>query len=410
MRRLYLITDNFPFGKGEKSFIIPELKYLVENFDVTIISSSNDNQQTTKLDENINVLHYRMKLNLCNILKCFTKLIFDKNMINEIMDIFKSRKKIISRITRSLIFYIKAENFYQYLIENKILTITTDSLFYSYWSNYKLFGICNNRHNHPNITLITRAHGYDLYNDRVKNGRLPFRKGIDKNVDLIVFASKYGRDYYLKTHNKELDKKYPLFKLGVNNDFGMGPYKKRNYITLVSCSNVIPLKRVNLIIEALHLIEDVNINWVHFGSGYSFSDIQSLAYNLLSNKDNISYEFRGYVDFQEIHEFYQENIVDCFITTSSTEGGAPVSIQEAISYGIPIIGTNVGGITEMIDGNGFLLKENPKPDEIAYYIKKISKMCYDDYLLLREKSRLIWENKYDADKNCKLFVDYIKEL
>ena len=37
-------------------------------------------------------------------------------------------------------------------------------------------------------------------------------------------------------------------------------------------------------------------------------------------------------------------------------------------------------------------------------------MCYDDYLLLREKSRLIWENKYDADKNCKLFVDYIKEL
>ena len=63
-------------------------------------------------------------------------------------------------------------------------------------------------------------------------------------------------------------------------------------------------------------------------------------------------------------------IRDSFITTSSTEG-LPVSIQEAMAAGIPIIGTNVGGIPEMIDGNGVLLSANPSNKEVAEAILRI---------------------------------------
>ena len=48
MKKLYLITDNFPFGKGEKSFIVPELNYLIQKFEVTIISTSTENNQTKR--------------------------------------------------------------------------------------------------------------------------------------------------------------------------------------------------------------------------------------------------------------------------------------------------------------------------------------------------------------------------
>ena len=107
-------------------------------------------------------------------------------------------------------------------------------------------------------------------------------------------------------------------------------------------------------------------------------------------------------------KFYADNEVLCFITTSETEGGAPVSIQEAMAYGIPIIGTDVGGITEMIQGNGILLKANPTPGEIRNAIEYImqnpdirKRMC--------DASVKIWSEEYCAEKNVQRFVNFIKE-
>lgn len=410
MKKLHLITDNFPFGKGEKSFIVPELKYLLENFEVTIISTSTVSNITTKLDKEISLFHYKMQVNFLKLLKYFIRLIFNRNMIIEIKEIIKAKDNIFNRIMDSIKFYIKSENFHEYLVREEILTPSTNALFYTYWSDEKLFAICNHRRSYPNIKLITRVHGRDLYNERNDNGRLPFRSCIDKNVDHIFFVSKYGMDYYLKSHKKEPIKKYQLYKLGVKNSFGKAKYFRRDFITLISCSNIIALKRVALIIEALYLINDVNIKWVHFGDGESFDETKALANELLNNKENITYEFKGHVDYLEIHKYYMENIIDCFITTSATEGGTPVSIQEALSYGIPIIGTDVGGISEMIDGNGFLIGGNPQAEEIADSIRKIAYMSDELYKSFRVKSRTIWENQYDADKNFKSFTYYLKDL
>ena len=245
MKKLYLITDNFPFGKGEKSFIVPELNYLIQRFEVIIISTSTENNQTTKLNKNIKLFHYKRNIKIFKILKYLISLIFNKNMAIEIKEIINGKENIFNRLMDSIKFNIKSEHFYEYMVNNGLLTSSTNGLFYSYWSNENLFAICNHRKNHPSIKLITRVHGYDLYNERNENGRLPFRSSIDKNVDCIFFVSKYGMDYYIRTYRKELSEKYQLFKLGVKNDFGKGAYHKRDCITLVSCSNIIPIKRLN---------------------------------------------------------------------------------------------------------------------------------------------------------------------
>lgn len=62
MRNLYLITDGFPFGKGEKPFILPELPYLMEEYKVTVISPApreiaEDVNYITKLDDRIKLIH-----------------------------------------------------------------------------------------------------------------------------------------------------------------------------------------------------------------------------------------------------------------------------------------------------------------------------------------------------------------
>lgn len=60
-RKLYLITDSFPYGKGEKSFILPELNIIKESYDITIITSATDEAYSqkeweTKLDDDIKVV------------------------------------------------------------------------------------------------------------------------------------------------------------------------------------------------------------------------------------------------------------------------------------------------------------------------------------------------------------------
>ena len=36
-RKLYIITDSFPYGKGEKTFVLPEIEILKNDFAITIV-------------------------------------------------------------------------------------------------------------------------------------------------------------------------------------------------------------------------------------------------------------------------------------------------------------------------------------------------------------------------------------
>jgi glycosyltransferase involved in cell wall biosynthesis len=106
-------------------------------------------------------------------------------------------------------------------------------------------------------------------------------------------------------------------------------------------------------------------------------------------------------------EYYSSEKPDCFINTSENEG-SPVSIQEAISFGIPIIGTNIDGIPEMIDGNGILLPFDMEPMDVAEAIMKIYYMDSDSYISMRKRSFEIWEKDYDRKENLGRFRDIIR--
>ncbi|MDO4189560.1 MAG: hypothetical protein Q4D29_11285, partial [Lachnospiraceae bacterium] len=117
---------------------------------------------------------------------------------------------------------------------------------------------------------------------------------MDDKLDKLFFISEYGKDYYHKTYHIIAGEKHDLRKLGTCNPFGIGYYCKSNIINIVSCSRIIELKRIDLIIKALSMIEDITIDWKHFGDGPLLDDMKELAIQLLSKKHNISYDFKGY--------------------------------------------------------------------------------------------------------------------
>lgn len=412
-KNLYLITSSFPYGIGEKTFILPELSCLKEEYDITIISTASkqeyeDKENETKLDTDIKVLHIDYVgcskwVKVSKSLQALTNLILWK----EIFIIFKEREKIISRLYNAFGYFVYSSIFLEELKDK--ISINKDTVVYTYWYKIPTLAFARMK-TKVRFKLVTRAHGHDLYNERVPCGRQPFREYMNHRLDSIFFISEKGFEYYKS--NFSYDKYMPnmhICELGVNKGEKKEKVSK-DFFELVSCSNVIPVKRVELIVEGLSILDDtIKVKWTHFGDGILFCEIKKLAKEKLQNKVNIRYSFKGQCENKEILNYYKRSNVDCFILTSESEG-IPISIQEAMSYGIPIIATNVGGVSETFEKNGVLLNANPKPQEIAEAISFLYSLSNEEIKVMRDNSFRLWSEKFDAKKNTDKFIKILRNV
>lgn len=407
-QNLFLITDLFPYGNGE-CFILPELEGLMDRYRITLITEKNDlpisnavSKETIKSLKIIRIDDTIQKKDCLLFIKYFFS---DPNVREEIKLILKERKNCIKRLKQSVFHFCKAVKLKSILKD----ILKSDSIIYSYWANTKLTACLLLKEEISNSLFITRLHGYDLYSERTNCNWQSFRQFQDKNVDKVFFASQYGMNYYLDHYAQDKEeKKYYLARLGTK-DNGVQKCDKKTEFELLSCSNIIPLKRVSTIVLALSKIENIQINWTHIGDGISIPEVLKLSAELLEPKDNICYCFLGELSNNQVHNYYQNHYVDLFLSTSSTEGGCPVSMQEALSYGVPIMGTSIGGITEMIADSRFLLKEDIKADELANQLVRVIEILAFENLEVRNLARIQWELLFDATNNRMNFMKEIKE-
>lgn len=409
-KQLYLITTDFPYGNGEGSFILPELPYLQEKFYITVISNSLSSEQTVELPEDIKIVHYGRTASFLQKVVDSICYFFDMDAYQEIKEILKAKKKILGRLFESILFYEEARRFKRYLLKNQVIPADSPAVIYCYWYDYYCYTMTSLFKKNADIKIVTRTHRYDLYDEATNFGRQPFKRQMEKRLDQIVFIAEHGRKYYSEKYAKgnRLDK-YQLFYLGVKPVQARMLEKKTNEFNIVSCSLVNARKRVSLIIDALNNIGDFKVYWIHFGDGPDFEDLKRYAAEKLDNHPNIQYSLKGYVQSEEVVKYYNENYFDTFITTSASEG-CPVSIQEAMSCGIPIIGTAVAEIPNMISGNGILISENPTVEEITEAIRKMHDMCENEIQMMRKKSYELWQQKFNSEVNSRKFVEFLQNL
>jgi glycosyltransferase involved in cell wall biosynthesis len=400
---LNIFTIDFPYGSGE-SFLKHEIDILSKEFDKIVVFPMNFKDTTIKYDlpNNIEIKHE-------NIFEPYNRLSVLSKNIFLIAGIFLN-EVFNSGYSKYYIFYFKKQlNILLHRINaaNKLglqFNSSQNHLVYTYWFTQwtLIFSLIN--HKQKNVALYTRIHGMDVYEDQhtEKNFFFPFRILQSKQIKQVLAISENGKQHLVKMSPQFKDKVI-VNRLGVLHT-ALNPVNRSNEFVLVSCSSFQKYKRVELIVEALKKV-DLKIKWIHFGDSEERAIVESAIKDIPSN---VLIELRGYVTNQQLMDFYKNDPVDLFINVSETEG-IPVSIMEAMSFGIPCIATNVGGVNEIVNyKNGFLIEKNFANNIIADTIKIHNGSSASTKEAFRTEAFNTWASKFDQKKNCKELIEVLK--
>jgi glycosyltransferase involved in cell wall biosynthesis len=410
MKNLVLIIDKIG---SNWSFLKDEIPFLSEKFHQIYLIPINSGSKIFDLPNNVYIIN-----EFAEFLSKNKKRIFNQKLLYNFKIFFKELLEIpfnkfyFYNLKHTLYIYhlsiITRNWFTEFIIKRDIKT--NDCLIYNYWFNFTTIGTCLLKLDHTEIKVITRAHGGDLYLDRRKGRFFPFRKTCIQLIDKLFFISNNGKEYFSKTYSIDIQK-LKVARLGVPDPGFLASPSEDGNIRIVSCSYIVPVKRIHLIFEGLRylckIIPEKTIYWSHFGGGPLLNEIIDL---IKDSPKNLIPNLFGYQENNKVLEYYRNNSIDLFINTSESEG-IPMSIMEAQSFGIPVIATRVGGIPEIINNeNGYLLSKNPTKLEISEKILKICNKPIEEKLLTSEACRLSWSTKYDSSVNFKTFAEIIYKI
>ncbi|MCH4889718.1 glycosyltransferase [Acidaminobacter sp. JC074] len=392
---IIIFTNGYPL-EGKDVFFDNEISFLQERFDEIFIVPILEDGLMPKTSFSYDEVHKGCRVISYDYKK--TNLFFKPRNMGDILKSDKQKglkvlyKKVQHILYSNLLIKILGQIEKEYQLNKK------ETLLYSYWFHYHALGIARAE---GYKMKISRAHRYDLYQEwRIQ----PFKAYTLSQIDYVFPCSKMGENY--------LKKMYPGFDnirtsyLGTYQK-GENPKHTSHRLNLLSCSFVHPVKRLEKIVDALSLIDDIEVRWTHIGGGIDFESLKAYA-QVLDGKDKILYQLLGNMTNDQVLNYYTSHPVDLFINTSQSEG-LPVSIMEACSYGIPIIATDVGGVSEIVDPgkNGYLLDENFKDEVLKDFIEDYYKLDQLNKEKMGRASYKKWADHFNAEDNYNEFYNFI---
>lgn len=240
-----------------------------------------------------------------------------------------------------------------------------------------------------NLKVIYVSHGWSsIYN----GGQLAFlykfiEKQLSKLSDSVLCISKKDYDNareIIKINENKLkwitNKIYPIRTRNRS-------HKKNNNIKLLTVARLAPPKRVDLLIEATRS-KDIELYIV--GDGVLRESLEK-------------YKHENVYFLGEIDAFNDFGSYDIFVLVSDSEG-LPLSALEAMSVGLPVILSDVGGCFELIDNNGVLVSNNIEE------IQKAIDNCISNYEKFSQNSINLFNKYFNLELNKNEYIDYYKKV
>jgi len=244
--------------------------------------------------------------------------------------------------------------------------------------------------------IVYTVHGFDSI--RVGFRRfLPIEKKIQKRAHFIVAVSMYDKKN-LAAEN--ISANVTTIYNGVQDVTSAVSDEKllnaiqvvksqQNSIKILNISRLAKPKRFDLFCEIAKTLPDISFFWA--GNQYVPQNVPPNVF-CLGEIQNAA---------------FLNQYIDVFILVSDYEG-LPISIIEALSCSVPVIASNVGGISEILDGeNGFSVDNevNIFKNKILFYKENIQA-----YQLACVAARKKYEEKFTPDKMFERYFSLYKQI
>lgn len=206
----------------------------------------------------------------------------------------------------------------------------------------------------PPEKIVYSIHGFDSI--RLAHRKfLPLEKLLKKRCKAIVLASDYDKKNII---NEGIENNLYVVYNGVYKpklETGLSIEGTKNYSKVVMCiARISPQKRFESYLEIAKILPDYAFVWI--GADKDYQNLPTNVFCLQS--------------VPNAKKFIQ--IADIFVLPTNYEG-VPIVIIDALSYGKPVISSDVGGISEIVrnDSNGYVLDNNNESfaEKIKYILE-----------------------------------------
>lgn len=253
------------------------------------------------------------------------------------------------------------------------------------------------------IPYVVTAHGSDIHtypktNLKIRKTTLEILNHADKaifvserllNIATSVLGYK-GSNSIVIPNGVDVKKFIPMDKFKVREKMQLSVDCK--YVGFIG--NLIPIKNAQLLPEIFKLIKRSysNVKFIVIGDGELYNYIQKKC-----QEYNLEVIFTGRISHDDIPTWL--NILDVLVLPSAEEGWGNV-ILEALACGVPTVGSNAGGIPEVIGNEEFGRVVELKENFVNIFANNVVELLNRPLLpeKLRERAlQYSWENIIDRE-------------
>jgi glycosyltransferase involved in cell wall biosynthesis len=267
-----------------------------------------------------------------------------------------------------------------------------NALFYDYWFENVTLALALLKRRGVIRRCFARAHRFDLYDDPAADWVVPFRAFKAQHLDRIISISEDGADYLRARLPAGIHWKIQVSRLGVPDATPVPGHPDPPVV--VSCAYMKPFKQVQTIPTLLAHV-GCPLRWIHFGDGPLLEETKRRAHDL---PPHVLWELRGDVPHEEVIDFFRKTPVSLFLSLSVSEG-IPVSMMEALSFGVPVMAYAVCGIPELVtQETGVSLKTDWPIEKIGALLRQsLAPGAFDPGAIVRfQRTRFSMHRNYEA--------------
>ncbi len=355
MRILY-ITAQAPYGKGE-TFINEEMLAIKDKAEL-FISPRNPAREVFHKEART-LIDYTIWLPLINLkmfLNLLLFLIMKPQIWRIIINIFKC-SRTLSILIKNLIVLPKAVYISKIIMKMGITHI------HAHW------GSTTSTIAYIVSQLTSIPWSFTLHRWDIRENNMLKEKA--RSARFVRIISKDGYNEVLKIIGSEYKNKCFILHVGVDIPKFINEEEKgdKDSFIIATPANLVEKKGHRYLIEAIGILKQkgYNIKCYFLGDGPLREDLEKIV-NDMNLGDIII--FYGAKPHERLLELYRNREIDCvvlpsIVTEKGEYEGIPVSLIEAMSYKIPVVSTNTGGIPELLEGGAGIIVEQKNPYELS---------------------------------------------